>query len=615
MGSFVPSNGQASVGGRRSRSSTEESDDEAKSPTPKSPLPKARAIKKGSAKPHIRMRKLKPVPPGAFPQSPMAFPPDPGAMPDPGEAMTGPGRRHAERGGPRDAWENKMAGYGGQMIALDVLTPAENQSQLADTSIKQTQAEFDQQALPTRIQTMKSQLEGLDLANTKSALDLQVQRQRTKNEVQGLQQGLIANAFATFDPDAPDAASRWDEMIDKLVEDGAPQAAQFKGRYSPKMAERWAHAYSAQSPGAALSDVSGGGGGGGAEVQGGQAGIGGNFSGITGGTEATQFDRLFAGKSPQEIQKAAQSVSAHMAAVRRVEQSANPLQALQQEAVNLGYSQLAGRRPPGVGRAQPAGQDQGHLRADGELPDRTLGRTGSGIPQPEIPAELKDVGGGMYSIDTTHPSNPQVHELVEPKGNYSLYTDANGKTWKVDARSGDMQPAEANVTGKISGGGGRGGSGSVYEQKRTAWLEVHPGDIRGALDYAAAQRQADDAGGDPEVRDQPGPARLHRHQPDRAADRSRDRQARGPADLDEQPGARDRRRTHHGQCATGDTPRARGGDRRGPGRAVLPDRAATRGRAALQGGQGRRGHARQPLHPDLRAPVQGPPVGRLLPVH
>lgn len=59
----------------------------AKISLPKAPMPKAKTIKKGSAKPHIRMRKLKPVPAGAFPQSPMAFPTDPGAMVGPQEAM------------------------------------------------------------------------------------------------------------------------------------------------------------------------------------------------------------------------------------------------------------------------------------------------------------------------------------------------------------------------------------------------------------------------------------------------------------------------------------------------------------------------------------------------
>lgn len=44
-------------------------------------------------KPHIRMRKLKPVAASAFPQAPMAFPPpgDPsGGAPDPTQAMAGP---------------------------------------------------------------------------------------------------------------------------------------------------------------------------------------------------------------------------------------------------------------------------------------------------------------------------------------------------------------------------------------------------------------------------------------------------------------------------------------------------------------------------------------------
>jgi hypothetical protein len=66
----------------------------------KSPLPKARAVKKGSMKPHIRMRKLKPVPPGAFPQSPLAFPSAPGAMPDPGAALQAPAGGMPSAAGP-----------------------------------------------------------------------------------------------------------------------------------------------------------------------------------------------------------------------------------------------------------------------------------------------------------------------------------------------------------------------------------------------------------------------------------------------------------------------------------------------------------------------------------
>ena len=67
----------------------------AKIPMAKVPMPKmgkAPAMPSGGgAKPHIRMRKMKPVPPSAFPTAPMAFPqsPIPGGA-DMGGPPTGP---------------------------------------------------------------------------------------------------------------------------------------------------------------------------------------------------------------------------------------------------------------------------------------------------------------------------------------------------------------------------------------------------------------------------------------------------------------------------------------------------------------------------------------------
>lgn len=51
-------------------------------------MPSMKPGKAGSAKPHIRMRKLKPVAASAFPQTPMAFPSaPPQGAPDPSQAM------------------------------------------------------------------------------------------------------------------------------------------------------------------------------------------------------------------------------------------------------------------------------------------------------------------------------------------------------------------------------------------------------------------------------------------------------------------------------------------------------------------------------------------------
>lgn len=56
----------------------------------KAPHMKAPPVRKMGSKPHIRMQKLKPVPPSAFPTAAAAFPPGGGPAPDPTSAMAGP---------------------------------------------------------------------------------------------------------------------------------------------------------------------------------------------------------------------------------------------------------------------------------------------------------------------------------------------------------------------------------------------------------------------------------------------------------------------------------------------------------------------------------------------
>lgn len=55
---------------------------------PKAAKGKAPAVRKMSPKPHIRMQKLKPVPPSAFPTAAAAFPTDAGP-PGAADAMAG----------------------------------------------------------------------------------------------------------------------------------------------------------------------------------------------------------------------------------------------------------------------------------------------------------------------------------------------------------------------------------------------------------------------------------------------------------------------------------------------------------------------------------------------
>ena len=381
-----------------------------------------------------------------------------------------------------------MAVFEASIPTLGVNTPTQVASQLAQLNQQQAEAQYDQQAVPLKIGQLKSQLQQMDLSNTKSALDLQVQQAMQKNRITSAQQEMMANEFSTFDPDAPDPSGRWDEMIDQLVENGAPQAAQYKGRYSPQLAERWAKAYAAQSPSAALAAVNNGGN----APEGGGAGVNGNFAGVTNGAEATQFDKLFAGQTPQQMQGALQNASAHMAAVRRIEQSSDPLKTLQDEALNLGYSQLQ--------VASVQGSDVPNLLAkvkatygpvENYLTAR-LGRTGAGIPNPQIPAELKDVGGTLQAIDTTNPAKPVATEIASGAGKYQPYTDAQGNAWSYNAKTGQFEEAPNGPKGlmKPTGAGGR---TSVYEQKRQAYLALHPTDAQGALDYASGRKSMSQA--------------------------------------------------------------------------------------------------------------------------
>lgn len=55
---------------------------------PKAKAPAAPPVRKMSPKPHIRMQKLKPVPPGAFPTAAAAFPTDT-APPGPDQSIGG----------------------------------------------------------------------------------------------------------------------------------------------------------------------------------------------------------------------------------------------------------------------------------------------------------------------------------------------------------------------------------------------------------------------------------------------------------------------------------------------------------------------------------------------
>lgn len=100
-----------------------------------------------------------------------------------------------------------------------------------------------------------------------------------------------------------------------------------------------------------------------------------------------------------------------------------------------------------------------------------------------------------YSV----PGAPQPQEQASGVHNYEIInrqeTDAQGKpvvrSYRHDRRTGEVTPVEGEgAFQKPTGaGGGAGGRQSVYQQKVSDWLAVHPGDQQGAMEFAAGRRQ------------------------------------------------------------------------------------------------------------------------------
>ena len=216
-------------------------------------------------KPHIRARKLKPVPPRRVPRPRRRSRPIPTnqAGPDPGSPRWRRNRAACPPARRRGTWGNRAwlsSRYRHPAPTLGENTPTQTASrpgpdagskQAAGTS-PMTSRRFP---LGSRCSSPNWNSPNWPTRPLRRCSPSS-QGARQARAVCGAAGGLIANAFGTFDPDAPDASARWDAMVDGLVDQGATQAGQFRGRYSPAMAQKWARAYSANSAGAARSTPS-----------------------------------------------------------------------------------------------------------------------------------------------------------------------------------------------------------------------------------------------------------------------------------------------------------------------------------------------------------------------
>jgi hypothetical protein len=118
-------------------------------------------------------------------------------------------------------------------------------------------------------------------------------------------------------------------------------------------------------------------------------------------------------------------------------------------------------------------------------------RAGSG-QAPNDPTAIYNVPGAPAPQEDTSRSSYEIVHRQE--------TDETGqpvvRSYRFDKFSGMLEPLQGTgAFSKATGAGSGTGSGrtSVFQQKQTAWLAVHPGDNEGALAYASGRRQMSEA--------------------------------------------------------------------------------------------------------------------------
>ena len=159
-----------------------------------------------------------------------------------------------------------------------------------------------------------------------------------------------------------------------------------------------------------------------------------------------------------------------------------------------GTSRLArihGGKVDDVARAQD-------ILAKGGIRDQAVtAATGGG--DPEVMNRLIAVLGGKayepYGAGQHGPYSRETGQLADPRlyqadvaATGALGGERAARTAQTQLETKNLETAGLKEPGRTTTRAG--GRGSVFEQKRAAWLSAHPNDEQGALEYASGRRQA-----------------------------------------------------------------------------------------------------------------------------
>lgn len=325
------------------------------------------------------------------------------------------------------------------------------QTQLPDwgQTLGQLQSlQFNQQMQPYKLQEAQGLMDYRNL-----------QMQQMQNNMEN---DLISQAMREgTDPQS------WDSAMKRAKSLGAKTADQYLGQFTEKRRTDWLAARGGM-PGNAPA---GGGGGAGPANQ------------LGGMSPSQQYD--FNNMSPQQLQFGAQAIGRALSDLEAVRNSPNPAE--QWEALKL---QNPAYRNMGPYSPQILAQKYAEAQQNAMAIQSRLQNSGAGLPNPRnVPDVVGTPGTGISTIDPLAPGGPVVKEVQPPPRNDQLTGyDEGGYPIYHDPRSGkDTRGSIAIDKGRYLGGAG--GGNSVFDRKRAAWLELHPGDNQGALDFASGRAE------------------------------------------------------------------------------------------------------------------------------
>lgn len=290
-----------------------------------------------------------------------------------------------------------MAGYGGQDIALDVApnypnaaNPLEqfNQLQQQGATLDATRAQTAETGARTAqigasTALTNAQLPGVQAASQEAQTQARMNRLATNS-------AQIARAASLVDPNAPDAADKWNAAMQKLADAGIDNAAQFVGKYTPRLQSTVVNAYGSSNPLEAASAM----------------GSGGVPASVVSPILQAQFDQHFQGMSLPQLQATATNLD-------KIKQGLLTVGAAQSPAAQWDVVAKQMNRPDLVGHYSPLLWQQLYnsvAPTDDYLQSR-ITQQSAGVPAPVIPQEVKAVGEQLYAVNPNAPGGPTARQI------------------------------------------------------------------------------------------------------------------------------------------------------------------------------------------------------------